>query len=82
MRINIPDTPGTLAVISRIISDSGANIIEMHHQRLFSVALKQTQIDVAVETIDRRHVQDVVNHLCDAGFDTQVMSTTALEEKG
>ncbi len=78
LRINIPDTPGTLAVISRIIGDSGANIIEVHHQRLFSdVALKQTQIDVAVETIDAHHVQNVVNHLCDAGFDTQVMSATA-----
>lgn len=78
LRINIPDMPGVLAIISKIIGDSGANIIEVHHQRLFSdVALKQTQIDVAVETIDSKHVQNLVDKLCDAGFDTRVMSATA-----
>jgi threonine dehydratase len=80
LRINIPDMPGVLAIISRIIGDSGSNIIEVHHQRLFSdVALKQTQIDVAVETIDRKHVQALVDQLCDAGFDTRVLSTTAVD---
>ncbi|MCR4377373.1 MAG: threonine ammonia-lyase [Rhodospirillales bacterium] len=80
LRINIPDMPGVLAIIAKIIGDSGSNIIEVHHQRLFSdVALKQTQIDVAVETIDRKHVQGLVDKLCDAGFDTKVMSTTAVE---
>lgn len=77
LRINIPDMPGVLAIISKIIGDSGSNIIEVHHQRLFSdVALKQTQIDVAVETIDRKHVQALVDNLCEAGFDTRVLSAT------
>jgi len=77
LRINIPDMPGVLAIISTIIGDSGANIIEVHHQRLFSdVALKQTQIDVAVETIDRKHVQKLLDQLGAAGFDTRIMSTT------
>lgn len=81
LRINIPDMPGVLAIISKIIGDSGSNIIEVHHQRIFSdVALKQTQIDVAVETIDRKHVKALVNTLCDAGFDTRVLSTTAVDE--
>lgn len=81
LRINIPDMPGVLAIISTIIGDSGSNIIEVHHQRLFSdVALKQTQIDVAVETIDRKHVQALVNKLCDAGFDTRVLSASSIED--
>ncbi|MFC1672788.1 threonine ammonia-lyase [Pseudomonadota bacterium] len=81
LRINIPDIPGVLAIISKIIGDSGSNIIEVHHQRLFSdVALKQTQIDVAVETIDRKHVQNLVDTLCDAGFDTRIMSTAMTED--
>ena len=79
LRINIPDMPGVLAIISKIIGDSGANIIEVHHQRLFSdVALKQTQIDVSVETIDREHVQALVDKLCDAGFDTRILSAQAV----
>ncbi|HEY9163303.1 MAG TPA: pyridoxal-phosphate dependent enzyme, partial [Magnetovibrio sp.] len=82
LRINIPDMPGVLAIISKIIGDSGSNIIEVHHQRLFSdVALKQTQIDVAVETIDRKHVKALVDKLCDAGFDTRVLSTAAVDDE-
>lgn len=82
LRINIPDMPGVLAIISKIIGDSGSNIIEVHHQRLFSdVALKQTQIDVAVETIDRKHVKALVDKLCDAGFDTRVLSTSMVEDE-
>ena len=81
LRINIPDMPGVLAIISKIIGDSGSNIIEVHHQQLFSdVGLKQTQIDVAVEAIDRKHVQNLVDNLCDAGFDTRVLSTTSMDE--
>ncbi|MBL4693055.1 MAG: threonine ammonia-lyase [Magnetovibrio sp.] len=77
LRINIPDTPGVLATISTIIGESGANIIEVHHQRLFSdVALKQTQIDVAIETLDRKHVRNIVELLCDSGFKTRVLSST------
>jgi len=83
LRINIPDMPGVLATISTIIGDRGANIIEVHHQRLFSdVALKQTQIDVAVETIDRKHVQNIVEVLCSAGFETRVLSSKMAGEEG
>jgi threonine dehydratase len=82
LRINIPDMPGVLAAISKIIGDSGANIIEVHHQRLFSdVALKQTQIDVAVETIDRKHVQSIVEILSKAGFQTRIMSSPMAGEE-
>jgi len=83
LRINIPDMPGVLATISKIIGDSGANIIEVHHQRLFSdVALKQTQIDVAVETLDNKHVQNIVEVLSKAGFQTRVMSSPMAGEEG
>lgn len=83
LRINIPDMPGVLATISTIIGDSGANIIEVHHQRLFSdVALKQTQIDVAVETLDRKHVTHIVSLLNGKGFQTRVLSSKMAGEEG
>lgn len=77
LRIKLPDMPLALSVVSRIIGDSGANIIEIHHQRLFSdVALKETEIDVAVETLDRRHVENLVNVLNREGFETRILSGT------
>lgn len=78
LRIKIMDMPGVLSKVSKIIGDTGANIIEVHHQRLFSdVPLKQTEMDVAVETLDQQHVEDLVNVLCAAGFETRVLSGTS-----
>ncbi|MEG3617394.1 threonine ammonia-lyase [Magnetovibrio sp. PR-2] len=78
LRIKIIDVPGALSKVSKIIGDSGANIIEVHHQRLFSdVPLKQTEMDVAVETLDQDHVQALVHTLCKAGFETRVLSATS-----
>jgi len=78
LRISIMDMPGVLSEVSRIIGNTGANIIEVHHQRLFSdVPLKQTEMDVAVETLDQQHVKKLVKVLCDAGFETRVLSGTS-----
>lgn len=78
LRIKIADMPGVLSKVSKIIGNTGANIIEVHHQRLFSdVPLKQTEMDVAVETLDREHVNDLVNVLCLAGFETRILSTNS-----
>ncbi|OEJ64685.1 threonine ammonia-lyase [Magnetovibrio blakemorei] len=78
LRIKIMDMPGVLSEVSKVIGNSGANIIEVHHQRLFSdIPLKQTEMDVAVETLDRKHVEDLVKVLCKAGFETRVLSATS-----
>lgn len=78
LRISIMDMPGVLSEVSKIIGNTGANIIEVHHQRLFSdVPLKQTEMDVAVETLDQQHVKKLVKVLCDAGFETRVLSGTS-----
>jgi len=78
LRISIMDMPGVLSEVSKIIGNTGANIIEVHHQRLFSdVPLKQTEMDVAVETLDQQHVKKLVKVLCEAGFETRVLSGTS-----
>lgn len=78
LRIKIMDMPGVLSEVSKVIGNTGANIIEVHHQRLFSdIPLKQTEMDVAVETLDRKHVEDLVKVLCKAGFETRVLSATS-----
>jgi len=78
LRIKIMDMPGVLSKVSQIIGDTGANIIEVHHQRLFSdVPLKQTEMDVAVETLDQKHVARLVAVLGNAGYETRVLSATS-----
>ena len=65
----IDDRPGQLAMISRIIGDAGANVIEVIHQRMMqSVSLKKAELEIVIEARDQRHVDDITGLLRDAGL--------------
>ncbi len=69
LRFEIDDTPGQLADISRIIGESGANVIEVIHQRMMqTVSLKRAELDVVIEARDKFHVLEIVNLLSSHGF--------------
>lgn len=69
LTFEIDDTPGQLAVISRMIGEAGANVVEVIHQRMFqSVALKQAELEVVIEARDKLHVQEIVAALREQGF--------------
>lgn len=74
LRIGISDAPGTLAKVARLLGDHGANIVEVHHQRLFqNVPVKMAELDVVLETRGRAHVTALIDHLDKAGFPAQLM---------
>ncbi|MDA1089413.1 MAG: threonine ammonia-lyase [Proteobacteria bacterium] len=82
LRIEISDTPGSLSRASGLIGDSGGNIVEVFHQRLFyDIPVKQTEIDVVIETIDSSHVDDIIKALVNAGFPTRLLGATSLESR-
>ncbi|WP_438955954.1 threonine ammonia-lyase [Cognatiyoonia sp.] len=69
LTFEIDDTPGQLADISLIIGESGANVVEVIHQRMMqSVSLKQAELDVVIEARDIGHVKELVDTLRAAGF--------------
>jgi threonine dehydratase len=75
LRFEIDDTPGQLSDISRIIGESGANVIEVIHQRMMqTVSLKRAELDIVIEARDKFHVQDITNMLSDNGFKVAVVS--------
>lgn len=76
LRVEIVDQPGTMARLSQIIGRSGANIIEVFHQRLFAdVPPKQADIDFVLETRNREHVQEIIDGLRGDGFASRVLSS-------
>jgi len=78
LRIEIPDQPGALARVAQTIGDAGGNIVEIYHQRLFhDVPVKRADLDVVIETIDRGHVDEIREALRAAGFEAQLMASTA-----
>jgi len=60
LHMQVPDRPGVLAEISRLIGEGGGNIIEISHQRLFSTPTVQTaELDVTVEARDPEQAAEI-----------------------
>jgi threonine dehydratase len=73
LRSELPDVPGALARLSKVIGQAGANIVEVHHQRLFQdLPVKRAELDIVVETQSRRHVEALIAALAAAGFPTHL----------
>jgi threonine dehydratase len=64
LHLQIPDRPGVLADIASKIGDSGGNIIEVSHQRLFaSSSVQAAELEVMVEARDKVHANAIVEAL-------------------
>ena len=65
----IPDRPGGLAALLAVIAETGANVIDLRHERT-SAFLHIGEVDVAVqlETKGAEHAADVLAHLRAAGY--------------
>ena len=64
LHLQIPDRPGVLADIAGKIGDTGGNIIEVSHQRLFAAASVQAaELEVMVEARDSSHADAIVDAL-------------------
>ncbi|MBV8493209.1 MAG: threonine ammonia-lyase [Alphaproteobacteria bacterium] len=75
LRSELPDLPGVLSRVAGVIGGLGANIVEVHHQRLFhDTSVKRAELDVVVETQNSRHVDTIIDALVAAGFPTRLLS--------
>ena len=69
IRIIGDDRPGLLALVSKIIGDNGANIMEVAHNRIaLDVPAKGAEFDILMETRDAQHTQDIIDALDRAGY--------------
>ena len=77
LTIDLVDRPGQLARVANIVGEAGANIVEVYHQRVFSeLPAKGTLLELVIETRDRKHMEETVAKLRDAGFEVEVPSNT------
>ncbi|MBO0738400.1 MAG: threonine ammonia-lyase [Alphaproteobacteria bacterium] len=81
LRSQLPDMPGALSRLSGVIGKHAGNIVEVHHQRLFhDTSVKRAELDVVVETQNRRHVEVLITALVAAGFPTQLLLSNGAED--
>ena len=75
-RIEIADQPSVLAAVPRLIGSTGANIVEVHHQRMFlDLPVKRADINVSLETRNSAHFGEIISQLEQAGFPARRLSS-------
>jgi threonine dehydratase len=69
MRIPLPDRPGQLSRVSELISQAGANVIEVLHTRHGQgLQISEVILQISVETRGEEHKALTLRTLTDAGF--------------
>jgi threonine dehydratase len=70
----VPDRPGNLATLLACVAETGANIVDVAHVREgLSLHVRETAIELVLETRGRPHADAVLAHLRDAGYAAQVL---------
>ena len=69
LRLAVPDSPGSLASIARIIAEHGGNVVDVAHQRAFSkLSVKLADVDLTIETRTDAHAEEIAHALDAGGF--------------
>ena len=70
IRVSVRDIPGSLARITAMVADAGANIDEVHHQRAFTtLSVQNVEIELVLQTRGRAHIAELLAVLNAAGFE-------------
>jgi threonine dehydratase len=74
IRIMLPDRPGQLARVSQVISDAGANVVEVLHTRHGQgLVINEVALDLSIEARGPEHAQEVIHRLRDVGFRPELL---------
>ncbi len=70
--VMLPDKPGELLNVSKILSDENANVIKLEHdQARVTDSFKKVVLEVTVETHNHEHINRIVNALKKHGYEIE-----------
>jgi threonine dehydratase len=74
IRVGARDVPGSLARITAVVAEQGANINEVQHQRAFTLlAAQNVDIELVIQARGHAHVAQVLEALRAQGFEAQAV---------
>lgn len=69
LSVELPDSPGQLLEVSKIIADLGANVTALLHERTnTNIDVKACVLRISMETRDRAHIDTIIKALESQGF--------------
>jgi threonine dehydratase len=67
--VRVPDRPGSLAGVTALLGEAGANILQLAHRRGSKrLQITEAEVELMLETRGRMHVQGIVSALENAGY--------------
>jgi threonine dehydratase len=70
----VPDRPGGLVSVLSLISDAGANIVDVSHVREgIDLHVRETGVELVLETRGHEHAEAVTAKLAAAGYEARVL---------
>jgi threonine dehydratase len=70
LRVHIPDLPGGLATMLTELAGTGANVIEVMHERISpTLHLDEVEVQLQLETRGPKHSDLVIRHLRECGYE-------------
>ena len=73
IRVELDDTPGRLALVSELIAQSKANVVQVDHDGLGSTGARSTILELRIDTLDAAHGQEVLQRLLDNGLRAELL---------
>ena len=70
----VPDRPGSLARLLALVGEAGANLVDVEHLREgLDLHVRETAVQLVLETRGREHADDVLARVRDAGYEARVV---------
>jgi threonine dehydratase len=74
MFTRVPDRPGSLARLLALVGETGANLVDVEHLREgLDLHVRETAVQLVLETRGREHADDVLARVRDAGYQARVV---------
>lgn len=73
IRVELDDTPGRLSLVSKLIAQSAANVVQVDHDGLGSTGARSTILELRIDTLDEDHAKRVLQNLRDHDLRAELM---------
>lgn len=72
LQVTVRDRPGFLSRLTRAVAGTGANVLDIQHQRVFGdISVADVEITILAETRGRDHVAEIVRELKERGHEVE-----------